>query len=159
MARKEITVIIDKPGRDLGKNFVLKEMSAMAAEKWAARALIALSRGGVDVPEDIAAAGLAGLAAFGLHAIAGVKFADAEPLMDEMMHCITIIPDPTRPMVRRALIEDDIEELSTLMRLRSEVVELHTNFSMAAALSKRKAQEAAAESISNIQTAPGQLVQ
>ena len=34
------------------------------------------------------------------------------------------------PMVKRALVEDDIEEVTTLLRLREEVLSLHTGFSL-----------------------------
>ena len=65
----------------------------------------------------------------------------AEPLMDEMFRCIQIQPDPRKPEVVRPLIDngtegDDIEEVATRLRLRSEVINLHTGFSMSDALSK-----------------------
>jgi hypothetical protein len=130
VARKEITVTIEADNRDQGKMFYIRELSATKAERWAARALLALARSGVDVPPDIASSGLAGVAAFGIRAFAGVAFADAEPLMAEMLTCCQIIPDPSRPQVRRAMIEDDVEEISTLLRLREEVLSLHLGFSL-----------------------------
>lgn len=133
MARKQITVTIDTPGRDFGKAFRLTEMPASQAEKWAARAFLALAKSGVEIPDNIANAGLAGIATFGLKALGSMSFADAESLMDEMFQCVAIVPDPARPMVVRALIEDDIEEVSTRVRLRKEVFGLHVNFSMPAA--------------------------
>ena len=142
MARKTETVIIDAEGRDKGKVFVITEMPASKAEKWAARALLALGRSGVDVPDNIAASGLAGVVALGVRSFLGLRFEDAEPLLDEMFaSCVAIVPDPDRPTVTRgaggigALIEDDIEEVSTRIHLRTEVLELHTGFSIAAVLS------------------------
>ena len=46
------------------------------------------------------------------------------------MSCVTVIPDPTRPQVFRQLVETDIEEIATRLRLRDEVIALHTNFSI-----------------------------
>lgn len=133
MARKTATVTIEAEGRDLGKVFLLREMPASQAEKWAARAFLAMARSGIDIPDDLAGAGLAGIAAVGLKAIGGLGFAEAEPLMDEMFACIQIIPDPARPAVVRALVESDTEEISTRLRLRKEVFGLHVDFSGLAA--------------------------
>ena len=133
MARKTATVTIEAEGRDLGKVFLLREMPASQAEKWAARAFLAMARSGIDIPDDLAGAGLAGIAAVGLKAIGGLGFAEAEPLMDEMFACIQIIPDPVRPAVVRALVESDTEEISTRLRLRKEVFGLHVDFSGLAA--------------------------
>ncbi len=108
-------------------------MPASQAEKWAAKAFLALAKSGVEIPEDIASAGLAGVASMGLKALAGMTFADAEPLMDEMFACVQIIPDPARPEVVRALIEDDIEEIATRLRLRKDIFALHTDFFTTAA--------------------------
>jgi hypothetical protein len=126
--RKETIVTISAEGRDFGKAFFLREMSAVRAEKWATRAILALTRSGINIPEDVAKQGLAAVAAIGLHALAGVQFAEAEPLLDEMMQCVQIIPTPSRPEVKRALVEDDIEEISTLVTLRREILALHMGF-------------------------------
>jgi hypothetical protein len=137
MARKEIIITIDDDGRDRGKAFTIRELSAMKAERWAARALLALMHSGIDVPEDVADAGFAGIAAIGVRAFAGVDFAEAEPLMAEMLTCCQIIPDPSRPQVHRPIIEDDIEEVATLLRLREEILSLHLGFSIAGFRSTR----------------------
>lgn len=126
--RKTAVVQITDAGRDSGKVFILKEMPASKTEKWAARAVLALARSGVDIPEDIAASGIAGIARLGVKALAGMTFPDAESLMDEMFECVSISPDPNHPEVVRAIIEDDIEEVTTRVRLRAEVFNLHASF-------------------------------
>jgi hypothetical protein len=136
MARKELTITIDTDGRDVNKTFYIREMSAIKAERWGTRALLALLKSGIEIPEDIAQAGLAGVAAMGLRAFGGIDFADAEPLLREMLDCVQIIPDINRPMVKRALVEDDIEEITTLLRLREEVLSLHLGFSIAGVRSR-----------------------
>lgn len=135
MARKQHAIVIEADGRDKGKTFVLNEMPATQAEKWAARALLAMAKSGVEVPDDIASSGLAGVAAMGIKALGGMSFEDAEPLLDEMFAMVSFIPDPARPTIKRGyggigpMIEDDIEEISTRLRLRKELFFLHTNFS------------------------------
>lgn len=122
-------------GRDAGKIFVLTEMSAVRAEKWAARALLAIRRSGVELPDDLANAGMAALAYAGFRAITSLSFDEAEPLLDEMMTCVTIQPDPTIEHTR-ATIEADFEEVATILSIRDAVFKLHVGFSIAAELAK-----------------------
>lgn len=123
-----------QPGenRDHGKKFLLTEMSALRAEKWAMRLTLALTRAGFDVPEG--ATSWASILAFGImKGIGSLAWTDAEPLLDEMMACIQIVEDTIGP---RTPTEFDIEEVSTRLLLRSEVFELHSNFSPAAIVSQ-----------------------
>lgn len=138
--RKTKTVSIDAEGRDRGKTFLITEMPAAQAERWAMRALMAVADAGIDLPESAASAGMAGVAAIGIRAIFRIPFEKAEPLMNEMMGCVQFVWDKrknlTRPLVDDGTDEDDIEEVATRLLLRSEVFELHTGFSMAAAISE-----------------------
>lgn len=131
--RKTLTVTITAEGRDKGKQYLLTEMSATAAERWAAKAFLGLARSGLEVPEDLASLGLAGIAMIGFRAIGGMQFAEAQALLDEMFGCVQMIPDPSRPEVTRKLVEDDIEEVATRLRLRKEIFGLHVDFSSAGA--------------------------
>lgn len=136
MARQVSTVLIDAEGRDKGKRFQITEMPASQAERWAIRAFLAITATGVEVPDDLRESGFAGLAAMGVRALSFLSFEAAEPLLDEMFGCIAFIPDASNPAFTRALIETDIEEVATRLKLRSAVVELHTGFSLAARLSR-----------------------
>lgn len=134
--RKTLTLTIAHEGRDKGKQYFLTEMSAMRAEKWAARVLIGLVNSGLELSDDEAASGMAGLASVmdrGSFKFAGrgISFFEFEPLLDEMLGCVQI----AEPKVTRALTEDDVEEVATLLHLRSEVLKLHTGFSLAERLS------------------------
>lgn len=139
--RKTAIITISAEGRDSGKVFVLKEMPATKAEKWAVRAFFALNRAGIEIPEDIVQMGLAGIAMIGFKMLGSVQFEDAEPLLDEIMGCVSIMPDPKRPDVVRPLVDrgtdgDDIEEVPTRFHLRMEVFTLHTGFTFADVRSK-----------------------
>lgn len=129
MPRREATVVIDAEGRDRGKIFRLTELPAEQGEEWATRLLLALGKSGVDVPEGIFAMGMAGIAAVGIRAMGNLPWEVAKPLMQEMMACVQIQPGPDSKIVRR-LIADDIEEVSTRLRLRDEVIQLHMGFSV-----------------------------
>ena len=132
MARKELDLTITDAGRDRGKVFHIRELPASQAERWALRAFQALARAGVDVGQ-VGAMGIQGLAIAGVNALALLPTHDLEPLLDEMMTCVTIKPDPRNAGLTRLLIEDDIEEVATRLRIRMEVVKLHVDFSEAGA--------------------------
>jgi hypothetical protein len=128
MARKELDITISAPGRDQGKVFHITEMPASKAEKWAIRTMLALGKSGIEIPDDMAAQGMAGIASIGIRAMTNLNFEDAEPLLAEMFTCVKCVPDPTRPEVTRTLIEDDIEEVATRLLLRKEILSLHIDF-------------------------------
>lgn len=131
MARKTLRIDLDdKFERDAGKSFLITELSATAAERWAVKAFLSLARAGIDVPENIRSMGFSGLALLGMRALGGMQFDDAIDLLEEMFRCIELLPDKTNPNVKRPLIEDDIEEVRTRLYLRAEVFKLHTGFSM-----------------------------
>jgi len=141
LARKSKIVTITNDGRDKGKKYQIMEMSALKAEKWAARAFLALAHAGVEVPDEVKGAGMAALAVVGLRALGNVSWGEAEPLLDEMMECVQFMPDTKHPGLVRELYNDDIEEVVTLALLRSEVFELHTGFSLAGAVNNSIASE------------------
>lgn len=158
--RKTKVVKVPMEGRDKDKQFLVTEMPASKAEKWAARAFLALANAGIDIPDDAVGSGMAALAIIGIRALGRVKFAEAEPLMDEMMECVQFMPDPLHPQVIRLVEENDIEEVSTRAWLRSEVFELHTGFSVAAAiLASRPVENLPGKNSRNTKTSRGRLAQ
>lgn len=132
MARKTLQYTVSDDGRDQGKVFLLREMAASQAERWAVRAFLAMSRNGVELPDGAAESGFAGLASFGVNLIGKLPFEDADVLMGEMFQCVTIIPNPANPNITRGLVEDDIEEIATRIKLRVAVFKLHVPFPPAA---------------------------
>ena len=140
MARKEVKVTITAEGRDKGKVFIIREMSSSALEDWAARILLAMTQTGAKLADDIAQRGVAGIASMGIGAVMGGLSIDvARPLLKEMMDCVFIMPDPSNPGLVRPIVDtgngDDIEDLSTRLKLRGDWYQLHTGFSMPVALS------------------------
>lgn len=131
MARKTEYITIEKDGRDHGKTFVLTEMSAFAAERWATKAFFALANAGIEIPDGVTSAGMSGMASMGLEALGKIKYEDAEPLLAEMLECVQIKPSDKAPP-REILAGDDgdIEEVATLLTLRMAIFKLHVNFSM-----------------------------
>lgn len=152
MARKTNKVTITAPGRDRGKTFVLTEMSADKGERWALRALLALSRGGIEVPPGMFDQGWIGLANFlpyalviGLRSLHGSQWTEVEPLLDEMMECVRFAPPGYNGDERllQTLFPGDnsqVEEIATRLHLRKEVLQLHVNFSLADVPSTSEAQ-------------------
>lgn len=131
--RKTVDVTISDEGRDQGKTFRITEMPAYQGEEWGIRVLLALTRAGADVPDP--KMGLAGVKMAGLQAMAGLSFSDLKPLLDEMMECVVAVPNKGDSSVTRKLVDDDTEEVTTRLRLRAEVFNLHTDFLKAGLLS------------------------
>jgi len=148
LARQTKVVKIDNPSsRDHGKAYLITEMPARRAEALALRALLALGRSGaMDVPEEVSSGATAAVAAIapvggpvgqlGAFAAAGrfEKFMriapeEAQSILDELMDCVKIMPNPDRSEMARGLHgEDDVEEVSTLFQLKMEVLNLHLGF-------------------------------
>ena len=127
--RNTINYTVETDGRDKGKVFVLTEMSALKAEKWAMRAILALMRGGMELPEGYEFNGITALLGLAVkELLPNLQWGDAEPLIDELMTCVKFMPDPSRPNVVRNLFEGDIEEVKTYLELKLEVWKLHTDF-------------------------------
>lgn len=132
MARKELFYTETK-GRDAGKVFYIREMSAAQAEWWAIRAGMAMARSGVELPDNFADMGIAAMAGTGLKMVSQIPPAEAKPLLDELMECVQCVPDASNQNIKRRLIDDDIEEIATRLKLRAEVFKLHVDFFQAAA--------------------------
>ena len=126
-------------GRDAGKIFLITEMAARPAHKWATRALFAVMNAGLEVPDEYKDAGFAGLAAvvssgdtqllaMFIRTLGKLDVAVAMPLLDELLDCVEIIPDPSNPNVKRKMWDEDIEEVSTIFALQKEVLVLHMGF-------------------------------
>lgn len=128
--------------RDRGKVFLLTELSARETEKWAQDALAAMLNAGLQPPSvqewkqpsaAMAHRGFEQLAASGR-----INSRDLDPLLDKMMECIRIVPDPAADY-SRPVTDGDIEETMTLFYLRMEVFRLHMDFSPAVLLSLLRA--------------------
>lgn len=133
MARKELYYTIEDKGRDNGKKFYIREMSATQAEWWANRAILAMANNGINLPDNLSDMGMAGMAKVGLEMVAKIPPEDARPLLDELMKCVQAVPNPDDLNIKRPLIDDDTEEVITRLKLRGEVFKLHVDFLTAAA--------------------------
>lgn len=131
--RKTEKLTIQEEGRDKGKTFVLTEMPADQAERWAIRALLALTNSGAVIPDGGTEAGMAGIAAMGFEALGRLPFEAVEPLLDEMFDCVRYEHKHGAPLQK--IIPGDgsqIEEVRTRLNLRVALFRLHTGFSTAA---------------------------
>lgn len=107
------------------------------------RALLALSRGGIEIPPGMFDGGWVGLATMlpyaiviGLKSLHGAQWAEMDPLLEEMMACIQWQPPGGAPLQPLFPGENcQIEEIASRLQLRKEVLQLHMGFSMADALS------------------------
>ena len=107
-----------------------RELPADQGERWANRVIFAIGSTGVEIPDEIANAGMAGVAALGIGSLLKVPFPIAEPLLDEMFECIQYQHKPGAPL--QAIMpgnDSQIEEVKTRWRLRMALFELHLGFS------------------------------
>jgi hypothetical protein len=123
---KTIEFKIEK-GRDKGKLFLITEMTARQADIWSTKAMFAITKGGIAMPE-MTSTGMAGLARAGLPALLLAPYDTIEPLLNELMACVKIIPNPNDKSVLRPLIDEDIEDYSNYTVLRDKVFGLMTDF-------------------------------
>lgn len=144
MARSTINYTVTDEGRDKGKLFVITELPAAQGEAWAMRAILALTAEGVDIPPNFERLGMAGMVEIGVRSLTKLRWEVAAPLLAEMWQCVKIIPDPAKPHVVRDLIEQDIEEIMTRIKLRMEIFKLHADFLTAVAPSISGANPSAA---------------
>jgi hypothetical protein len=144
MARKQLKYTVSDAGRDQGKVFLITEMSARRGHQWATRVLFGIMNAGLEIPDNVLNAGFAGIAAIGVKALGKLPVSVAEPLLDELMTCVQIIPNPANPDIVRNLVDDDTEEILTIFKLQKEVLALHVDFSTTVAnLTSASATEAA----------------
>lgn len=153
--RKTQEVVIDDQdpeNRDGGKHYIITEMPATKGEKWAARAINALLASGIEIPDKAIGQGMKGLAMLGSSGFSnfrGVSWEALEPLMDEMMSCVTRVHD-TGSGRTRPVVENDIEEIKTRLLLRNAWLELHIGFSFAGAPKISDSAPATTEDLSSI---------
>lgn len=135
-----VTVPAWEGSRDAGKHFLITEWPAAKAENWALRMFIAMKGSGSEIPEAAQRMGMIGIAFAGMNAFlrADVNPDVLIPLLDELLACAKMIRDPKKPEISTQLDASpyDIMDVRTRMWLRSEVLRIHTGFSVADVLSK-----------------------
>lgn len=125
MARKEIEVVITDDNRDKGKVFRITEMPATKAQEFADRVFFAAMNCGVKVPGDIGQIGMAELYAAGIVMAERIPYELAKPLLGMLIDCVDL---RTEAGTYRKLVESDIEEITTVFKLRTEALKLHFDF-------------------------------
>jgi hypothetical protein len=119
------TLEVSGVGRDSARVYLITEMSAFKAEKWAIKALWLIAANGSDLTSAMNDAPFAEFVRSGLVALFKVDFKQAEPLLDEMLSCVSLVTNAgTRPII----LADDFEDPRTLIKLRKEIFALHTDF-------------------------------
>ena len=144
MARKTISVTIDGDNRDKGKTYLITEMSAFAADKWAFRVLSAINVGNIDMGffsdvEELAKTGMQGVNAASkmlggaINLLQSIDEYKLDAIVDDLHYCCAFIPMPgalPRPVMDK--VDGDVEEVSTLFKLKVEALKLHLDFLKAA---------------------------
>ncbi len=123
MALKIATVTINS-GRDAGKTFKITEWPATQTERWVLRAFFGLGQAGVELPPELLQLGAAPI----IYAIASkIVYLPSDlgvQLADELMQNVERVEERTT----RPLVELDIEDFSTRLQLKKEVLKLTFGF-------------------------------
>lgn len=144
--RREIVPVPPGYGRDSSppKHYLITEWPALKAEKWAWRVAICLKGTTAQIPEGVERLGMIGVARYILNGFLRADIDEARfiPLLDELLQCVQMVRDPSArdaatgfPVATPLVSDDDIEEVRTVAWLRSEVLRIHTGFSVAEAIS------------------------
>lgn len=137
--KSEVVVVPTWGKRDAGKHFKITEWPARRAEQWAWGMVFALKGTSGEIPDDIARLGIAGVGIRLVNTLlkADVNYSAIQPFFDELIdECVMIVRDPTNrdratgEVIATPLMPDDFAEVPTLQWLRSEVIRVHTNFSV-----------------------------
>lgn len=161
----KVMVVRGTHGRDKDKIYQITEWPASRAEEWGVKALLSYNRGGVELPgmEEMIGAGMEGVARIGIQSFLRGKMEakEVQPILNELLDCVKIVRDPAKrtpqgDVIVADLIQDvDIMEVPTRMWLRSEVLFLHTGFSVGDALSALISAMMAEKASPSIQTSQG----
>jgi hypothetical protein len=128
MALKEIDITVTE-GRDAGKTFHVKEWACIKTEHWIMRVVLGLGKAGVEIPLEILQLG-AGPTAYAIASqVVKLPAEEGIKLADELMDCVTIVEQ----RLTRKLIDEDIEDVSTRLLLKGEVLKLLFGFFVPAA--------------------------
>lgn len=132
MARKEKTITIKDRDKEL--IFKITEMPAMKAERWKIRAIMLLLSSDIDMPqgasiEEGISEFMAGGAEKLFKALSKVDVDKAINLFDEMLYsCIQLSTQGVDTQINEDIINSNVEDSSTLTKLRFECLKLHFDF-------------------------------
>jgi len=133
VARREEFYTVSDNNRDFNKTFVITEMSAFDAESFAIKLGLLLLSNNPELPSDLTQKiqnndlSMQDIAHYGFRLLQGLNYDAIKPVLDDLMMCVQIIVDK-KSGIRRALVNEDIEEVKTIMTLRKMVIGLHVNF-------------------------------
>lgn len=132
MSRKDKTVTIKDRDKEL--TFKIKEMPALKAEKWKIRAIMLLLSSNIEMPagssiEEGISQFMAGGAEKLFKALSNVDVDKAIDLFDEMLYsCVKLSIQGIETDINEDVLNNNIEDSSTLTKLRIECLKLHFDF-------------------------------
>ena|ERR1700723_1312152 len=138
------TIVPITEGRDKGKRFKIGEVPAKKIERWILRAVFGLGKSGVEIPPEVFQLGAAAVAYVIASKASQIPSRLGLRLADELMEYVEIV----EPKVTRPLVDEDIEDVTTRLKLKSEVLKLTFGFFDFAASLSSGAPESGTESSS-----------
>lgn len=105
-------------------------MDAYTGQRWATRALFALVKSGMPMPENLMGGGMESFQKFGVRAFLYANYEDVAPLLDEMLAQATLQHGDARnpPLAIAPGPNCVVEEIRTFLLLQKALINLHTGF-------------------------------
>ena len=132
MARKEITFVVqDQASRDVGKEFIITEMSAWDGEELASQLFRIMGEQGITgIPDDVINMGSAGLGTIGMNVISAASPEAARALRDRLLSTVQIAIESEEAgrIVRAVNGKIDFEEIETIRLVMAEVFKVNFGF-------------------------------
>lgn len=131
MARKEKTITLRDEEQEL--TFKIKQMSAVALERWLIQvalllcptALAASTSSAIkELTSNISKEGFVAL----LNALSGVEYAKAEPLLNDLLNCCSRVVENVEERCTPQTVDNYIMDVRTLFKLRIEAAKLNLGF-------------------------------
>lgn len=116
-------------GRDAGKTFRITEWPCMRSERWILRAVFGLGKAGVEIPPEVFKLGAAPMAYVIASQATKIPSRLGLQLADELMECVQRV----ERTADRSLVDQDIEDFTTRLRLKAEVLKVLFGFFVDAA--------------------------
>ena len=129
--RKEVSYKVENPAsRDYGKDFVITEMSAWAADELAQDLFRIMGEGGfTGIEPDVIAMGCAGLATLGLPVLTSASPDVSRALRDRLLATVDIVVEHEGKSIKRKVNGPiDFEEVETIRVLMDKVFEVNFSF-------------------------------
>lgn len=129
--RNEVTLTLeDRSNPDKPRQFLIREMSATRCERFLYRAALVIAGSGINTLPDEGGINAAAkyLMEHGAKALGNIDFDKAEPLLNELLGCCSVVVDKAETKLTPENVDTFIWDVPNLVKLRLEALKLNLGF-------------------------------